>query len=198
MAFNRKMGIPCNGVKGDVKTMKKCTEYTLGKTRIIKKPDYRADDSYLGVYGSVLKPGCIIRTDKSFYEDHIDDDDYEPGLIPREHSFFYPPDTGEKIGTPEYKKCALLDYQVVEDLNNQQWGFISLTVSTTVFADVGLTDEISNSLYGIEDHWDKDSNDYHREVVDDLKHEVKVQLLKMGFSDQEIDESFKDAEEVDW
>ena len=178
--------------------MKKCTEYTLGKTRIIKKPDYHADDSYLGVYGSVLKPGCIIRADESFYEDHIDDDDYEPGLIPREHSFFYPPDTGEKIGTPEYKKCALLDYQVVEDLNNQQWGFISLTVSTTVFADVGLTDEISNSLYGIEDHWDKDSNDYHREVVDDLKHEVKVQLLKMGFSDQEIDESFKDAEEVDW
>lgn len=187
--------------------MKKCINLSIGTTTIKKEPDYDADSSYLGEYGDKLKPGCIIRYDKEFYEDIIDNEDYEVVKLNREYSFFYPPDNGEKIGTPDYKKYALQDYQNMEDLNNSQWGYIGITIKTEIVANIPnpkdktkyteMSDKIISSLYGIEDHWNKDNNDYIKTVIEDLKEEQKDQLLKMGFSEEEIKESFDNAEEVD-
>ena len=177
--------------------MKKCTTYTIGKTTIKKTPDYDPDTSYLGEYGRVLKPGCIIRINESFYEDLPDDYDKDDHEIRGEYPYFYPPDNGEKPGTEDYKKYALQDYHLMEDLNNQQWSYIGITVTTKIYTDMGISDEITNSLWGIEDHCDKDSRDYHNEVIDDLKSENKAELLKMGFTEKEIDESLNNADEVD-
>lgn len=177
--------------------MKKCTTYTIGKTTIKKEIDTDPDTSYLGEYGMELKPGCIIRIDKSFYEDLQDDYDKEDHYIRGEYPYFYPPDNGEKPGTPDYKKYALQDYQVMCDLDNSQWTFIGITVKTHISTDTGISDDIVNSLWGIEDYWDEDSRSYHNEVIADLKYENKVELLKMGFSEKEIDESLNNAEEVD-
>lgn len=181
--------------------MKKCTTYTIGKTTIKKTPDYDPDTSYLGEYRQDLKPGCIVRIDKTFYEDIPDEwntsEIKEAHLIRGEYPYFHPPDNGEKPGTEEYKKYALQDYQLMEDLINQQWSFVGITVTTKINTDMGISDEIVNSLWGIEDHWDKDSRDYHNELIDDLKSENKAELLKMGFTEKEIDESLNNAEEVD-
>jgi hypothetical protein len=180
--------------------MKKCINLSVGKTTIKKEPDYDADTSYLGEYGDKLKPGCIIRADRTFYEDipdYDDSPDYEVPEMSRVCSFFYPPDNGEIPGTPEYKKYALQDYENMENLNNQQWGYVAIVVKTTIKTDMGLSDEVINSLCGIEDHWDKDSKNYIDEIITDLKAENKAELLKMGFSEKEIDESLNNADEVE-
>lgn len=169
--------------------MKKCTEYTIGKTRIIQEYDPDPDTSYLGEYSNKYQPGCIIRADGTFYEDHINDEEYEPPEMNREYSFFIPPDNGEKIGSAEYRKYAIQDYELMEGLNNNQWTFIILTVKTHITTNTGLSDTIQNSLCGIADHWDKESRDHKEEVIRDLIGENKTELLKMGFSEDEIKES---------
>jgi hypothetical protein len=175
--------------------MKKCTTFTLGKTTITKEMDIDPDTSYLGEYGGKLKPGCIIRSLNKFYED-LDDDENIPN-IPREYNFYYPPDNGEKIGSPEYKKYAIQDYENMEALSNNQWSFIGIVVKTEIKTDVGISDNITSSLWGIEDHWNKDSSDYHKSVIEDLKDEQKGALLEMGFTNNEIEDSLCNAIEVD-
>ena len=177
--------------------MKKCVNLSIGQTTIKKEPDNDPDTSYLGEYGEKIKPGCIIRYDREIYEDIADNEDYEIIHLNREYSFFYPPDNGEKPGTPEYKKYALQDYDNMEALNNSQWSFIGIVVKTEIKTDIGISDIIQSSLWGIEDHWNKDSRDYHNTVIGELKEENKDQLLKMGFKLEDIEKSFNDAIEVD-
>ena len=175
--------------------MKKCTTFTLGQTTIKKVFDDVADTSYLGEYGVKLKPGCIIRTLDKFYED-LEEDEEIPRTNDRSCEYFYPPENGEKIGTEEYKKYALQDYKMMEDLNNGQWAHIGIIVSTTVNTDMNVSSEISESLWGIEDHGNTDSREYHQTIIEDLKSSVKSQLLDMGFNESEIVESFNNSLEV--
>ena len=177
--------------------MKKCVNLSIGQTIITKEPDNDPDTSYLGEYGEKINPGCIIRYDREIYEDIADNEDYEIIHLNREYSFFYPPDNGEKPGTPEYKKYALQDYDNMEALNNRQWSFIGIIVKTEIKTDIGISDIIQSSLWGIEDHWNKDSRDYHNTVIGELKEENTDQLLKMGFKLEDIEKSFNDAIEVD-
>ena len=177
--------------------MKKCINLSIGKTTVKKSPDTDPDTSYLGEYGNKYKPGCVIRGDRSIYEDHTNDDDYDPPQMNGEYRFFYPPDNGESQGTADYKKYALQDYDNMEDLNNSQWTFIGLIVTTTIKTDMGISDKVVSSLWGIEDHWDKDSDAYIKETISELKAENKAELLKMGFTEKEIDASLNDADEVD-
>ena len=174
--------------------MKKCTTFTLGKTTITKEYDNDPDTSHLGEYGGKLKPGCIIRSLDKFYEDLADGENIPH--IPREYNFFYPPDNGEKIGTPEYKKYALQDYENMEGLSNSQWSFIGIVIKTEIKTDMGISDIVRSSLWGIEDHYDKNSRDYHKEVIGELIDEQKDALLEMGFSNNEIEDSLCNFIEV--
>jgi hypothetical protein len=194
--------------------MKTCINLTIGTTTITKKTDTDPDTSYLGEYGQTVKPGCIVRKDTTFFEDIPEDwntwDIKEAHqMYDHEYPYFYPPDNGEKPGNPDYKKYALQDYQNMEDLNNSQWCFIGITVKTEVIGKIPsikdggkyteISDQIINSLWGIEDHFDKDSKAYIADTIEDLKEENKAELLKMGFSEKEIDDSLNNAiEKVDW
>lgn len=173
--------------------MKKCTEYTIGETKIIQEYDPDPDTSYLGEYGNEIKPGCIVRIDGTFYEDIPDEwntsEMKDAHYIHGEFPYFYPPDNGEKPGTENYRKYALQDYENMESLNNGQWGYIILSVKTHIHTNTGLSDYVQNSLSGIEDHYDKDSGNYKKEVVDDLIDENITELEKMGFSLDEIKKS---------
>jgi len=186
-------------------TMKKCVTLSIGTTTITKKPDYDIDTSYLGDYGDTVKPGCVVIAYRKTIEELTDDEEIpERG---REYRFFYPPDTGEKIGTPDYKKYALQDLEVMEDLNNSQWGFCGIVVKTKIITQIPtknnpekyteIEDEIVSSLWGIEDYWNEESAMYITEIIEELKTDQKDQLLKIGFSDKDIEESFKNAKEVD-
>ena len=148
-------------------------------------------DNY-GSYGHKFEPGCIVRADGSFYEDHITDDEYEPSTLRNgEYSFFYPAENGEKIGTDEYRKYAKRDYQRMVDYNNNHWSYLVLIVETTINTDSGLSDSVSDTIGGVESDG---GVDYLKEMVDDLKTGVKSQLSKMGFSDDEINLSVNNAE----
>ncbi|MCK9593886.1 MAG: hypothetical protein M0Q91_17940 [Methanoregula sp.] len=179
--------------------MKKCINLSIGTTTIAKKPDTDPDTSYLGEYGNVLKPGCIVRKDNTFFEDipdewnttEIKEAHY---MHDREYPYFYPPDNGETPGTEDYKRYALQDYQNVEDLNSSQWTYAGIIVKTVIKTDMGISDTIQNSLWGIEDHFDEDSKSEMARIIEDLKEDNKSELLKMGFSEAEIDQSLNTAE----
>ena len=178
--------------------MKKCTTYTLGKTVISSEYDEIQDFGMYGTYGNTLKPGCIIRADRTFYEDipedNKDDDGYpiyEVPTIRGEYSFFYPADNGEKIGTEEYRKYALQEYQRVRDYNNNRWSYLVLMVETFINTDSGLSDSVFDTIGRVESDGGKD---YFNEMIDDLKSSVKDQLIKMGFSDEEINLSVDNSE----
>jgi hypothetical protein len=172
--------------------MKKCTTYILGKTIISSEYDDTPMDDIYGKYGNTLKPGCIIRYEKEFYEDIIDKEDYEiPLLNNGECSFFYPADNGEKIGTDEYKKYALLNYQRMEDYNNNHWSYLIIRCETFVHTDSGLSDGVFDTLSSVESDGEKE---YLKEIIDELKNNVKYQLKNMGFSEDEINQSVDNPE----
>jgi hypothetical protein len=173
--------------------MKKCTEYTLGKTIISSTYDEFSvgDFDFYGTYDQKYTEGCIVRADGSFYEDHLEDDDYKPGHIRNELSFFHPADNGEKFGTPEYRKYALQDYQRMTDYNNNHWSYLVVKVETKINTDSGLSDGVFETLSSVESDGGKE---YFKEIIDDLKSEVKAQLYKMGFSEEEINQSLDNSE----
>ena len=171
--------------------MNKLTEYTLGKTVISSICDEFSDFEQYGTYGKKYRPGCIVRADGSFYEDHLENEEYEPKHIRNELSFFYPPDNGEKIGTELYRKYAKEDYSRMNAFNNQHWSYLVLAVETTINTDSGLTDSVFDTIGGVESDGGKN---YLKEMIADLKTGFKQQLLKMGFSDEEINQSVDNAE----
>jgi hypothetical protein len=169
--------------------MQKLTTYVIGKTTLSTDYDNVTDDDVYGSYGNEYLPGCIIRSDNTFFEDHIDDDDYEPNTILREYSFFYPPDNGEKPGTPDYRKYALQDYKR-SSCQGETWGYLVVKCETQITTDTGMSDMVSDILCGVESDGDKD---YFRDIVNDLKSDVKHQLSKFGFTDDEINQSVDNA-----
>ncbi len=178
--------------------MKKCINLSIGTTTITKKLDTDPDTSYLGEYGHTYKPGCIVRKDNTFFEDIPEEwnstEIKEAHYIRGEYPYFYPPENGENPGTEEYKKCALQDYQNMEDLNNSQWTYTGIIVKTAINTDMGISDTIQSSAWGIEDHFDKDSKNEMIGIIEDLKEDNKAELLKMGFTEAEIDQSLNTAE----
>jgi hypothetical protein len=205
--------------------MKKCTEYTLGKTIISSECDEYPDYSYLGEYTEKIGPGVIIREHDEFYE-RIPvemERDYdgrflgkkEPeystyrngeysGFKPCNHIPFNPKDWAhvsrkdksaviKQYGSLENASYAyaMADYKRMESLNNGHWSYICLTVETTMTTNTGISSVISDSLCGIESD---SGDDYFKEIISELKENVKAQLRKMGFSDDEINQSVDNAE----
>jgi ASC-1-like (ASCH) protein len=193
--------------------MQKIINLSIGKTTITKEPDYDADTSYLGEYTDKITDNVIVRKYEKFYQDLTEEELEEIPERSNEYRGFKPPIRNYTITSDnpdeETKKYCLQDYQVFEDLNNQQWGYCAIVVKTEVIAQIPstenskgyteMTDNTVSSLYGIEDHWDKDSKLYIESTIEDLKKESTQELLKMGFSEKEIDDSLNNAiEKVDW
>lgn len=210
--------------------MKKCTEYTIGKTTIKKIPEY--DDfflsDYLGKYTNDIGPGVYIRSEHEFYERlpaemerDTDGTFYRKGvpeyrsmgnheyvgIKPCNHIPFDPKDwshVSKKDKSEVIKKYgslknasyayAIEDCRRLEALNNGDWVFMTVSVSTHITTDTGISDRVWNTLSGIESDSGKE---YLGEIIRDLKAENKAELLKMGFSEKEIDESLNNAEGVD-
>ncbi len=79
------------------------------------------------------------------------------------------------------------------------FGFIGIIVRTELIGHIDqnpgkyfeISDNVITSLWGIESDSGKD---HIEEIISDLKSENKAELLKMGFSSDEIDQSLNTAE----
>jgi hypothetical protein len=72
--------------------------------------------------------------------------------------------------------------------------YVTVVVKTTINADNGMSDYVCNTLSGIESDSGKD---YFDEIITELKYQNGQELLKMGFTEKEIDESLNNAKEVE-
>lgn len=182
---------------------------------------------YLGKFTDDIKPGVYIRSEDEFYErlpaemERNEDGTFYGkgvpeyrtysreynGIIPANHIPFNSKDwshVSRKDKSEVIKKYgslknasyqyALEDCRRLEALNNGEWVFVTVSVSTHITTDTGLSDRVWNTLSGVESDSGKEHFD---EIIRDLKAENKAELLKMGFTEKEIDESLNNAEEVE-
>ena len=208
--------------------MKKCTIYTIGKTTITKEYDDFSDYDYYGKYTNDIGPGVYVRSEHDFYERlpaemERDSDgtfigkgvpEYRTynmeysGIIPANHIPHNPKSWAHvtrKEKSKVIKKYGSLknaDYAyAIEDCKRLEklgdtWSYIVVSVKTVITTDTGMHDTICNSLCGIESDSGKEC---FEEIVRDLKSMNKDDLLKMGFSEKEIDDSLNNAiEKEDW
>lgn len=194
--------------------MKKCINLSIGATTITKEIDEYPDLSFYGEYTMDIKPGVIIREHNEFYEKihtgmERDIDGRFIGKLSPEWSHFYnrnefpgfkPYVTGEKVGTKDYYKYGMAEYERMEQYNRGHWCMISIVIRTNISGKIPSTikpgyteisDTIISSLSGVESDSGKD---HIEEIISDLKSENKAKLLKMGFSFEEIDQSLNSAE----
>ena len=175
--------------------MLKTMNVILGKTQISRVPDYNADDSELGEFTDTPAPGHIVRGNHPvFVEDWPENLEFPTRR--HEYIFFIPPDSGNEIGTEDYRKCALQDYQRMEAYQRGEWGYIGISVASWVGIETNnitvLADNIVSSLFQIESDCQQMDLD---EVVDELKEEQRKRLQMADFTDEEIDVSFSTC---DW
>jgi hypothetical protein len=205
--------------------MKKCTTYTIGKTRITYESDN--DSQNYEDYGKLtndIGPGVYVRSMGEFYERlpaemerDIDGRFYQKGepeypvysreyngIIPANHIPF---DKNDWSHVPRKNKSevikkygslknasyayALEDCKRLDRLFAGDWSYIFIKVETFISTDTGLSDSIFNTLSGVESDSGKE---YFEEIIQDLKATNKAELLKMGFSSDEIDQSLNNAE----
>jgi hypothetical protein len=170
---------------------------TLGDTKISIVGDCDADTSWLGQYSDTPKPGSIIRETGEFIEDLPEDE--ELPQRGREYRFFHPYAAGERIGSDDYRKYGKRDYDRMESLNAGQWCFVGVEITTDVIRkrrsdEYPLIDIARASIWGIESDADRA---YMKSVIDDLKSELRVELLQRGATSSQITKSFKNAIEVE-
>jgi hypothetical protein len=156
--------------------------------KIVRESDDNPDTSYLGEYGDVIKPGCIIVNSGEFIEDVPEDDIPERG---REYRFFYPMEIDEPIGSKNYREYSLQNFKRAERLNSGEWNFISISsearVLTSYDGKTWLINTLSSGgLYGIE----SDSEEsYLKSIEDEELDSLKDVLKEYGFSDEEINKA---------
>ena len=182
---------------------------------------------YLGKFTDEIGPGVYVRSMHEFYErlpaemERDTDGRFigkgEPeystysremnGIIPGNHIPFDKKDwshVSRKSKSETIKKYGSLknasyayakqDCERLEDLNNGDWSYITVIVETEITTDTGMSDKIFNTLSGVESD---SGDDYINEIIQELKDLNKSELLKMGFTENEIMESLDNAQEVE-
>jgi hypothetical protein len=192
-------------------------------TRIVKmvlsvklkhKIDDNPDVSCLGKYTDELTDGVIVRRDREFYEklprlmERNDDGTYAgkgdfvnelPGRG-REFRGFKPYAGGEKVGTKEYYKYGMNDYERMERLSNGDWCYIGIVAEALVSVSLNggkdcITDKLTSSgLWGIESDSDKG---YIAEVETEELSQLAELLQAYGFGRSKVAKAIKEAERVE-
>ena len=113
--------------------------------------------------------------------------------------------TKEYDDNPDYSYLEQSNLGFEERLREFKDGgffFIGIVVRTELISEIPtnpgkyfeMSDNVISSLWGIESD---SGTDYIDLTINDLKAENKAELLKMGFTESEIDESLNNAEEVE-
>jgi hypothetical protein len=168
----------------------------IDKVEIVQIPDYNCDTSDMGIYTDELKPGNILRATGQFVEDLEEDQETPKG---REFRAFVPPDNGESVGTADYRKYALQDFERMEALQRGEWFYLGIKARATIATskdgkDWTLNTVESGGLWGIE----SDSNDSDKkEMADDELINLCVIFEELGFSFEDIGKSVTNVKTVE-
>lgn len=202
--------------------MKKCTEYTIGTTRILREYDKYADYDYLGKFTNDIGPGVYVRTAGDFYERlpaemerDIDgrfigkgEPEYSTysreynGIIPGNHIPYNPKawahvsrkDKSEVIKKYGSLKNASYAYAKEDCRRLENLGNTWNYISVIVETRISTDTGMSDVIRSSLSGIESDSGDDHfKEIIDDLKAQNKSDLLKMGFGEIEIDESLNNV-----
>ena len=151
--------------------------------KVVARPDYNADASYLGDYTDTESDWAICRCCGEYLANC--DEDHELSFDRREVRFFKPYSCGEKEGTAEYQEYGKYDYERMERLNNGDWNYLGIQAVAIVKYSIGqghfrLEEMTSGGLWGIE----SDSGEYLDEVMGtelgELKEHLEVFNVDMG------------------
>lgn len=161
--------------------MKKITSITIKE-----KEDYDPDLSYLGEISH-----------KKTYDKHwipINPDNLSEGWFSPCNHLPYNPNSG--ITREEAIKYAYEDLHRLLSYGRTWWtNGIKITARFAISDDEGkhwANDERSESLWGIESDCDKK---YKQEIIEDLKQELKEQLIEFGFTEDAIASAMASATE---
>ena len=181
------------------------------KIEKIRTVDCGPDISYLGEYTDELKEGVIVRRDNEFYEKlpcEMERDengkfcgkgDFLNPLPERGREFrgFKPAAGGEKIGTPEYYKYGMQDYERMAGLERGDWCYFGVSAQAQVGVSLngGKSFNVetirSAGLWGIESDSEQS---YFDEVMGEELAELKGLLEAYGFGRSVVAKAIKAAE----
>ena len=173
------------------------------------------DTRCIGEYTDTLETGVIVRRDSEFYEKlpremernadgtFAGKGDFVNPLPERGRELrgFKPYAGGEKVGTKEYYKYGMQDYERMEGLNNGNWCYIGIRAYAKVGISVNggkdfVTQEISSGgLWGIESDSDKG---YFESVEGEELADLKAELLAYGFGRSKVENAIKNAEREEY
>ena len=167
--------------------MEKLLTLILGKTKLQQNEDYYADTSMLGEFTDEFEPGSIVRSNDPpiFVEDWPENVD--PPRRGREYRCFIPPDNGAEIGTADYRKYALEDYERMEAYQRNEWIYITIYVTTRISATVNKSTTLENCVNTLLSGVKSDCNRVDIDgIIAELKAEHIDSLKEIGFSNEEI------------
>jgi len=166
--------------------MEKHLTLTLDKTKLQRHEDYYADTSMLGEFTDEFEPGYIVRGNHPVFVEDWPEEADRPHKG-REYRCFIPPDNGEEIGTPDYRKYALEDYERMEAYQRNEWSYITVCVTTRISAKVDKATTLENCVNTVLCDVESDCNRVDIDgIIAELKAEHIDRLKEIGFSDEEI------------
>jgi hypothetical protein len=131
----------------------------------------------LGKYTDKPEDYSICRQCEQFFIDVEDNHDCIPSA--RIFQYFTPVDNGFKIGSDDFKRCAMFDYTRAETLNNGEWGYIYINLKVGVqFWNKDNTDSFihyftSNGIGGVESDC---GEEYIKEIAEEELEQIKSML----------------------
>lgn len=181
----------------DIMKEKKEEQPTIEKIWIEHILDIDADTSFYGKFTNELDDGVIVREFDEFWE-NLDDEQKEDAenTRGREYKGFKPYAGGEKVGTKDYYKYGLQDYERMEMLNKGDFYFIGIVANCKVKYPIGqssfrLENFSSSGIWGIES--DSGENDLDEMGKNELEN-LKFHLEKMNINISNFDELAKEVE----
>jgi hypothetical protein len=161
--------------------------------KIKKEVDTSPDVSFIGEYIDQEELWAISRKHGKYVANLTKEERREVQSQGREYRFFRPYAAGEKVGSKDYKKYGKRDYERMESLNNGDWCFMGVWAEAYIQTHKGgiIQTVRSCGLWGIESDG---GDDYMRSIMGEEVTSIKDELLRLGFSAEEIDKAIKEID----
>lgn len=164
----------------------------IDSIKIERLNDEDADTSYIGQYTDDAADWNIERNSGEYVANLTEEQREAIPQHSREYRFFKPYAGGEKAGTEEYQKYGKQDFQRMESLQRGNWRFIGIRAVAKIVVNDTIQKITSGGLWGTESD---SGNDYLSQVGSDEFASLKIQLLELGFTAEQIDAA--EIEELD-